>query len=419
MTFRDAYKEEMNLVRPGEAVIDSILREMRKEVQTPTPSLIRRIPTSRLAAAVAGICILAAAVVIPVVLRGAPSFNNEIAGAAPLADNMMVITESEGFGGFAEMEEEMYFDDADGGARLSAEANRFDFDMEAADESTDDYAPMGGDLTNAAFDISPSSDMLPAPEVGDVISAEPAESRPFPVASVLSGFKFDLSELMTIINKSETISDVVNAVYEIYPGPYIFVETPTPSTALRIDDTGELVVLVSVLREAVFLYDTAAATLEILFNAAVTEPEDDPDDYSLGNARISQRAWVMHADGGTSAVLENWHHGETIYHQPGPDMQGYSVSGIPLRPQDAFRAIAPTMIRGDFRIEFTEPPTADVNYALYDSDFNQLSSGLMSDFTAPTQAGLYMLVLDTSWTMENEEGVFWSAYQFFILLEIP
>ncbi|MCL2637112.1 MAG: hypothetical protein FWD48_01960 [Oscillospiraceae bacterium] len=91
MTFRDAYKEELNLIRADEAVVNNLLLKMREEVGRGVPDapkpLIKRIPVKQFAATAAGICILlAAAVVIPALLRGAPSFeNNDNAGAPPMA----------------------------------------------------------------------------------------------------------------------------------------------------------------------------------------------------------------------------------------------------------------------------------------------------------------------------------------------
>jgi hypothetical protein len=149
------------------------------------------------------------------------------------------------------------------------------------------------------------------------------------------------------------------------------------------------------------------------------------NDYYPGNARISGRAWITDAYGGSTAVIENWHHGESIYHDP--DMQSMSVSGIPLLPQDFVNIrVPPTIYREGFRIEFAEPPSGSINYVLYDMNLNQLSPApdsfmfaLWSDFKPPTQSGYYYLVLDTSWTTENDEGVFWNVYQLFVLLEIP
>ncbi|MCL1823841.1 MAG: hypothetical protein FWG44_06525 [Oscillospiraceae bacterium] len=77
MTFRDAYKNEFNLICTNEKLIENILYKMRKEVNAPTP-FIKRIPTARLATAAAGICILiAAAVVIPSVMKKDVNFTND------------------------------------------------------------------------------------------------------------------------------------------------------------------------------------------------------------------------------------------------------------------------------------------------------------------------------------------------------
>jgi hypothetical protein len=149
MTFRDAYKEKVDLLSPSEAVVDSILLKMRKEAQNPTsPSLIRRIPASRLAAAAAGICILvAAAVVIPAVLRGAPAAENQAADLSPLT-----VTDSVRDGNYmfaAEAEEYADFDMADDALSAQMYNRADDAGIEAEAES---------------FFHSPMAEAMPEPE---------------------------------------------------------------------------------------------------------------------------------------------------------------------------------------------------------------------------------------------------------------
>jgi hypothetical protein len=71
MMFREAYKNDFDLVRADEAVINNILVKMRREAANPAPT-VKRIPVARFAAAAAALCLLVASVLlIPLLNRGA------------------------------------------------------------------------------------------------------------------------------------------------------------------------------------------------------------------------------------------------------------------------------------------------------------------------------------------------------------
>jgi hypothetical protein len=175
MTFREVYKEEMNLIKADETVVDGILLKMRKEVQTPAP-FIRRIPVSRLATAAAGTGILiAAAVLIPMFLNSSPNFQSDI-GAAPMSElNMTFSINDDSYTPETETEEagRAVFDTATG---IPAEVPAL---MDApqtnrADSHADSGAPMGGGGAEAALDDDSPSDMtLPPPEAAPAPESEP------------------------------------------------------------------------------------------------------------------------------------------------------------------------------------------------------------------------------------------------------
>ncbi|MDR2533074.1 MAG: hypothetical protein LBC82_09570 [Oscillospiraceae bacterium] len=173
MTFRDVYKNELDLIRPDEAVINSILLKMRKEAVNPAP-LFRRISVVQFAAAAAGVCILiAAAVVIPALSRdtlplpSADAYENRDNSAITAGDGMFYV-ESEydgGAGGIIGTEDDFG-------------SNRISPAPEVA------YPQGGGDYEDDVAtidDAGESDDFMPAsePETGDIspfdIAPEPLE----------------------------------------------------------------------------------------------------------------------------------------------------------------------------------------------------------------------------------------------------
>jgi hypothetical protein len=179
MTFRDEYKREMNSVKADEAVVENILLKMHREMQSPTP-LIRRIPVSRIASAAAGICLLiAAAVLIPVVLRGAPFAEND----ATASELMLAGETSSSDMSVAEAPEsaDYIFDVTDNAAPdgLFTPADAFsradyDSDDDAADFNAEEQAPRGGGIiSNDWLGSEPQTDTLPPPGIAPAPESEP------------------------------------------------------------------------------------------------------------------------------------------------------------------------------------------------------------------------------------------------------
>ena len=155
MTFRDAYRNDLGLVRPDEGVVNNILEAMKRESVNPTP-VIRRIPVAHFAAAAAGVCILVAAVaVMPALLRDNDTLATNEAGML-LSSRDGGLAETADFAGgsydalyYAEAEEDSADFDDDMGHASRAAPEGFAFDDEWAatgDMNVATPAPvMGGD----------------------------------------------------------------------------------------------------------------------------------------------------------------------------------------------------------------------------------------------------------------------------------
>lgn len=197
MMFRDAYKNDVDLIRPDEGVVNCILEKMQAESAKPASAFsFGRIPTARFAAAAAGFCILVtAAVVIPTLLRNADSFSSDdgLSNMAPVNMGHDSYDASDGLqaeaaaGGTAQrsvadnLTDEAYYA-GDGGApageppaltrgmptALEGEADFTDDDDDTMIEVTTETAAPAADAFPAAFNPEDSAfDMPPNPEDDD------------------------------------------------------------------------------------------------------------------------------------------------------------------------------------------------------------------------------------------------------------
>lgn len=158
MTFRDAYRNDFAVIRPDEDIIESILEKMRGEVRSPAP-FFKRIPTARLAAAAAGLCILiAAAVAVPAILRGS---GTPLQNFGILADNF------DGAGEYADnflpSPAEMAESDEEAPYAQRGERNNFDDSEYAVTDDISEGEPMaGGGGDGAVPELAADSAPLPA-----------------------------------------------------------------------------------------------------------------------------------------------------------------------------------------------------------------------------------------------------------------
>jgi hypothetical protein len=282
MMFRDVYKESLDLIKPDEAVVESILLKMRKEAAP--EAKIKRFNSYWIPVAAGAAIVTAFTILVPLIFRDTPPIPD-----APIPN--YAITESDGdWAAVADSLEDSYLPPA---MDFYGEAEEAAFPMSEEDISRATNASTEGaggapalweseadSIDGGYFDDAADNDVLPYH--GTDIANDSAVTEPiiedFPsdeiilppqgfclATSALSGHKFDFDVLMSIIDTSESLSDIFDGIYEIYSGPLLHVEVPFDSSVLRIDDTGELVVLISSRREAVFLYNTVDITLEVLF----------------------------------------------------------------------------------------------------------------------------------------------------------
>jgi uncharacterized membrane protein YkoI len=126
--------------------------------------------------------------------------------------------------------------------------------------------------------------------------------------------------------------------------------------------------------------------------------------------------------GGTEhAPHQHWHHGSFETH-PNPDdpdepLTGYSASGFPLSPWDVDKFLTAIPLQADFEIRFAQSHSGNALYTLYNDIYEEVYS-FADKFTPPTQAGEYILAIFTSLHTEDEDGVYWNAYQFLVKLAV-
>ncbi|MCL2020146.1 MAG: hypothetical protein FWG70_10385 [Oscillospiraceae bacterium] len=168
MTFREAYINDMKSIRADEAVVNDILLKMRSESDK-SAHLFKRIPVTQYAMAAAGIFILvAAAVVIPALLRGVPMLSElntprDSYSAELRADNSPSIEDS----------------------LIIPEENNIQQESAEYDYGADNDSAYDG------YDVIPEPDFAPAPatapESAAHVAAAPPAPAPAPSAAPDSG----------------------------------------------------------------------------------------------------------------------------------------------------------------------------------------------------------------------------------------
>jgi hypothetical protein len=153
------------------------------------------------------------------------------------------------------------------------------------------------------------------------------------------------------------------------------------------------------------VYDTSFSNIETSMN-----------EYGLpGRVRVSRYASVFFG-GQEFELIENWYHGEVMYHEFCEIRGGgLSVSGMPVQANDIADFLNVVPYHDDFRINFSAElgqPDENINFRLYDSSFTELYH--KNEFTPPTEAGEYILEFSTWFYTEDDEGVHGSAFQFFM-----
>ncbi|MCL2077753.1 MAG: hypothetical protein FWH08_05020 [Oscillospiraceae bacterium] len=129
MTFRESYKKAVEQVRPDESLIEKTLEKMNTEVYNPE-SFIKRIPVTRFAMAAAGVCIvIAAAIIIPTVLRDSELIEFDASREYSTLDFIVGNADNS-----AELENDFFEEDFSVGESYSDDIVTFD-------DFTDDIAP--------------------------------------------------------------------------------------------------------------------------------------------------------------------------------------------------------------------------------------------------------------------------------------
>jgi len=135
-------------------------------------------------------------------------------------------------------------------------------------------------------------------------------------------------------------------------------------------------------------------------------------EYFAADARISSKAIVI-SGGLEYEIIENKWHDTITYREPEANRaKEINFYGTPLHPEQVLDMLHAVPYNDDFRIEFNEPLVKIPYYTLYDEVFNELYHE--AEFTAPAQAGEYILIVSATWITEIEEGTLWSSYQYFI-----
>jgi len=228
MKFREAYVSDMGAIYPDEAVINSILLKMRREIETPAP-WIKRVPTMRLATAAACFCLLiAAAAVIPVLLNDPPNLNGgESEQNYAIADGgtspaPMSPTDSP-HGSYAEAYEEdneAWHDDGMGGVAFTAPAisetqhsrstyDADDFGIVAESAVGANEAMPGGGM---AGEVRMEDEINSASIYDNMYPTDPSEpSAEYPIHAAPPSPWLDLDMLIEIIAECETFEDILEA----------------------------------------------------------------------------------------------------------------------------------------------------------------------------------------------------------------